>query len=166
VDKVLIDTSTFFDIGRAAKNPMALWAQNTIHKLAQYQAHYPRLTVSAFTTFEHLDGLYRQGKKAEASEFMVKVLPSLKCSILESQPLPSRQKFTPRLLGQARLSGWRTLLSLPRLSLKSWHWSMQTQSIFHAFNPLGFESTLKIGETPDSDGLLKGVSRLRYTHGP
>jgi tRNA(fMet)-specific endonuclease VapC len=77
VDKVLIDTSTFFDIRRAAKNPKATWAQYTIHRLLQYQAHHPKLTVSAFTGFEHLDGLHRQGKKAQANEFRAKVLPSL-----------------------------------------------------------------------------------------
>jgi tRNA(fMet)-specific endonuclease VapC len=77
VDKVLIDTSTFFDIRRAPKNLKAPWAQNTLYKLVQYQAHHPKLTVSAFTVFEHLDGLNRQGKQTEAAEFMTRVLPSL-----------------------------------------------------------------------------------------
>ncbi|AIE86282.1 hypothetical protein [Fimbriimonas ginsengisoli] len=97
MDKVLIDTSTFFDIRRAAKNMKAPWAQNTIYHLVRYQAHHPRLTVSAFTGFEHLDGLHRQGKVSEAEDFRLRVLPSLEVIYARMKQSTSlRQKFTPR----------------------------------------------------------------------
>ncbi len=77
MDKVLIDTSTFFDIRKAPKNAQAPWAQNTIYNLLQYQAHHIRLTISGFTVFEHLDGLHRQGQHSEVAEFQESVLPTL-----------------------------------------------------------------------------------------
>jgi len=77
VDKALIDSSTFFDIRKASKNVEAPWAQNTIYRLVQYQAEHTKLTISAFTVFEHLDGLHRQGRVAEADHFLAVIVPSL-----------------------------------------------------------------------------------------
>lgn len=77
MDKALIDTSAFFDIRKATKNLKSVWAQNTIHHLVKYQAQHPRLTVSAFTAFEYLDGLYRQGRQHEANDFRTRILPTL-----------------------------------------------------------------------------------------
>jgi len=77
VDKVLIDTSTFFDIWNAPKHLNSIWAQNTLARFLQYQAAHPRLTVSSFTVFEHLDGLYRQKRQVEAAEFLAKIVPTL-----------------------------------------------------------------------------------------
>lgn len=72
-----MDTSTFFDIRRAPNLRSTTWAQNTIYNLVQYQSQFSELTISAFTVFEHLDGLHRQERLTEVGEFLVKVLPSL-----------------------------------------------------------------------------------------
>jgi len=77
VDRVLLDTSTFFDVGKAPRQAKALWAQNTIYHLVQYQLHHSKLTISAFTAFEYLNGLHRQSRLPEAEEFLSTVLPSL-----------------------------------------------------------------------------------------
>lgn len=77
MDKALIDSSTFFDIRKASKNVEAPWAQNTIYRLVQYQAQHPKLTISAFPIFEHLDGLHRQGRVVEADRFLTAIVPSL-----------------------------------------------------------------------------------------
>lgn len=74
--KALLDTSTLFDIRRAAKKRSATWAQNTLRHLLAYQAHYPILTISAFTAFELLDGLHRDGQANAIQDFHARVLPS------------------------------------------------------------------------------------------
>lgn len=73
--KALIDTSTFVDLGRAIKHRRAAWAQNSLRHLLAYKADYPKLTLSAFTIFEHLDGLYRDAQLTAVQEFSFKVLP-------------------------------------------------------------------------------------------
>ena len=77
VVKVLIDTSTFFDVWNAPKHLESVWAQNTLANLLLYQVAHPTLTVSSFTVFEHLDGLYRQRREVEAAEFVANVVPTL-----------------------------------------------------------------------------------------
>lgn len=69
MDRVLIDTSTFVDISRAPKRIRDSWAANTIGHLVQYQTSHSKLTVGAFTVFEHLDGLHRVGQHEDAKQF-------------------------------------------------------------------------------------------------
>jgi tRNA(fMet)-specific endonuclease VapC len=45
--------------------------------LIQYQSQFGHLTLSAFTIFEHVDGLYRVGKLAAVKEFLQVVMPDL-----------------------------------------------------------------------------------------
>lgn len=77
MDKVLLDSSTFFDISRASRNQGSDWARRTLSNFAKYQRTHEKVTVSEFTIFEHLDGLHRQGKTAESSEFRSRIVPTL-----------------------------------------------------------------------------------------
>ncbi|RYG30743.1 type II toxin-antitoxin system VapC family toxin [bacterium] len=75
VPKALVDTSTYFDIQRAVKNRRREWAQNSLRNLTKYRAHHSRLTISAFTSFEILDGLHRRSGDDAARSFSNEVVP-------------------------------------------------------------------------------------------
>ncbi len=74
--KVLLDSSTFFDIRRATKKGRSEWAQNTLRNLLAYQARHKKLTVSAFRVFEFLDGLHRAAQPSAIEDFYAQVIPS------------------------------------------------------------------------------------------
>ena len=73
----LVDTSTFFDIEKALQNSRPTWATNTIANLNRFYEHHQRLIISAWTVFEHLDGLHRTGQVLEAEAFIQNVVPNL-----------------------------------------------------------------------------------------
>ena len=76
VDKALLDTSTYLDIRRAAKSRRSLWARSTLENLLAYRSRHDRLTISAFTAYELLDGIHRDGVPGASVEFRKKVLPA------------------------------------------------------------------------------------------
>jgi tRNA(fMet)-specific endonuclease VapC len=75
MDKALLDSSTLFDITRALKGRKGVWATNTLGRLAEYERHFPRLTISGITVFELLEGLYRGNETEAIEEFHGKLLP-------------------------------------------------------------------------------------------
>ncbi len=105
MDKVLIDTSTFFDIWNAPKHLKSAWAQNTLAKFLQYQGAHPRLTVSSFTVFEHLDGLYRQRRESEAAEFLANVVPTLEVIYPDPTINDLASKIHARLMTAGKIIG-------------------------------------------------------------
>lgn len=74
--KALLDTSAYLDVRRAGKNLRSDWAQNTLRHLGEYKSHHPRLSISSFTAFEILDGLYRGPGAEAAARFTIEVLPT------------------------------------------------------------------------------------------
>ena len=108
--KALIDTSTFVDIGKAVKHRRASWAQNTLRHLLAYKASYPKLTLSALTIFEHLDGLYRDARLTAVKEFSVNVLPDFEVIYPDHEILrrPCQGKAEHRCRGYAH-RGYRDL---------------------------------------------------------
>jgi len=75
VRKALLDTSTYLDLRRAGKSRRQLWAQNTLRHAIAYRDEYPKLTISAYTVFEALEGIYRDAIPGADEEFITKVLP-------------------------------------------------------------------------------------------
>lgn len=75
--RALIDTSTYLDILKAADNRSASWAENTAKHVLEYLGDHPMLTISAFTIFEVLDGIYRKRVHGAGEEFLNNILPSL-----------------------------------------------------------------------------------------
>jgi tRNA(fMet)-specific endonuclease VapC len=76
VDKVLIDSSTLFDLQRAIKKPTAPWARNSLAHLLAYRRRFAMLTISGLTVFEMLEGLYRSGRTESTADFHQNVLPN------------------------------------------------------------------------------------------
>jgi predicted nucleic acid-binding protein len=76
VRKALLDTSTYVDIRRATRNGRSTWARNTLRNLVAYRATHSQLTVSVFTAYEVLDGIFRGSTPAEAQEFLTRILPA------------------------------------------------------------------------------------------
>jgi tRNA(fMet)-specific endonuclease VapC len=70
----LLDTSTYLDILRADRNRDKPWAKNTIAHLIDYRDHHPRLSISCFTAFELLEGIYREPREGAVEEFQRNVL--------------------------------------------------------------------------------------------
>jgi predicted nucleic acid-binding protein len=77
VDKALLDSSTFFDVLKAAKHSHNPWALATIQNLVRYQSLHRTLSISAWTIFEHIDGLHRSAQPVLADAFMKTVVPTL-----------------------------------------------------------------------------------------
>ncbi len=73
--KALIETSTYFDMLNAPKHRHAAWAPNTGAQTVSYLSQYSRLTLSAFTIVEVVDGLKRKGLNAAITEFLNQTLP-------------------------------------------------------------------------------------------
>ena len=73
--RVLLDSSTLFDLQRAVKRPGAPWAQTCLANLALYRKHHDKLTISGLTVFEYLEGLYLTGDSAAIAGFYQNLLP-------------------------------------------------------------------------------------------
>ena len=68
--KSLIDSSTYFDMLNAPRHQHANWAKNTSRHTMQYLAAHPKLTLSALTIVEVVDGLKRKGQDAAIAQFL------------------------------------------------------------------------------------------------
>lgn len=74
--KALLDTSTYVDMRRMPNHRRAPWAQNTLQNATAYGAHHERFTISSFTAFEILEGIYRDSGSEAADRFVATILPN------------------------------------------------------------------------------------------
>jgi len=75
VYKKIVHISTYPDIHRAQKNRRPEWAQITLYNLVAYTKVQGRLSLSALTVFEILNGLERGPNTGASERFLSTFLP-------------------------------------------------------------------------------------------
>jgi tRNA(fMet)-specific endonuclease VapC len=77
----------------------------TLHHLVRYESHHRTLTISAWTIFEHIDGLHRKSQPVLAEAFMRTIAPTLEVIYPDQQTFLLAAKIHASLISTGQTIG-------------------------------------------------------------